>query len=155
MPLGQVCVCVCEYVHLNMCFQTSSMSRLNFTDHVLYQNILWHAWKVGHGINLDYYVFFPTNSVVILSGNNYQWQQITWLLRLTLLNIYFFKYHRFYIKWNRLNWWKVIFLAFLNFAKSFSSIINRFSFLFSTLFILPKVKRKCVYMYKWCHDFLL
>lgn len=69
-----VCVCVCVYVHVNMCFQTSSMSRLNVTDHVLYQNILWHAWKVGHGINLDYYVnllLISTNSVVILSGNNY------------------------------------------------------------------------------------
>lgn len=67
---------VCEYVHVNMCLQTSSMSRLNVSDHVLYQNKLWHAWKVGHEINLDNYVnllfFLSTNSVVILSGNNYK-----------------------------------------------------------------------------------
>lgn len=66
---------VCEYVHVNMCFQTSSMSRLNVTDHVLYQNIIWHAWKVGHGINLDNYVnlFIFFNKL----SSHIQWEQLS------------------------------------------------------------------------------
>lgn len=65
MLLGQVCVC--EYVHVNLCLQTSNMSSSNVTDHVLYQNILWNAWEVGHGINLDYYV-----NLLILFGQQTQ-----------------------------------------------------------------------------------
>lgn len=80
--LGQMCVCVCVFIHV--CLQTSSLSRLNVTEHVRYQNILWHARKVEHGkkksrllrsfINIYIYIlsiFLSTNLVVIQSGNKY------------------------------------------------------------------------------------